>query len=677
MNLRSAEFDTNERHRRERIVGVINFVDEELRRIQSPIADFQQLRHDIFSTVDNTPFDPKLPIAEQLNPEPSYNDEFASEVIGLRKAVEFHTEKEKYNPLPDDTPELRELKGTWRPLVLEKGLELGFITNVVGKSDDEKEKWLGIQPNQFKGVDEPVEAMVVAAAAGISTHKRLFRGIQDIETGRVKTNKLIIAAGERNVPADEQGRIEAIGVKSGKTEYEAAIIAAETLLGISLDDTDALAVPYGPSNLRGEIAHGIAVIGDQLVDVYVVNAPTNPRRDLEGGKKADRANTEETFLALESLLDEGAGTIVLESHDTWKNYQHAIALKSFGVMFGKEVVTTGPDNEERLYYNSEGQLDMHMAEGVQDEIAKYSVFLTDLRVKAENELLLLSRPENYAESVFGFDTPVPDMTKALVAKEEYRTKIIIDTTHEKYNEPLVRLRDIDIPSQSYYSRPNEATGEALSEVESDVWLRRSVASKIHELNQHLRDPSVTKFFGGEVELFVDDGLRSVSTQTTLYYEAMPRLVREQHPEYTDEQVATRVKQLAAEPTTNPNSPSPHATGGAFDIVLRYKQHPHNDGTRPFVDGVAVPMDHFDGQTGQKTHPDYFEKNEPKTTEERLAQRNRRAFYRIMTGEAFGIETGFTVNPTEFWHWGIGDQLSAAVSGKPAYYGLVEVSSDNG
>lgn len=671
MNLRSPEFDTNERHRREKIIGVIDFVDKELARIQPSIAGFQQLRHDIFTTVDNTPFDPNVPIFKQLYPEPSYNDEFPSEVIGLRKAVEFHTEKEKYNPLPNDSAELSALKRTWRPIVMKKGLELGFITDTVGKSDDEKERRLGIQPNQFKGVDEPIEALVVAAAAGISTHKRLFRGIQDIETGRVKTSKLIIAAGERNVPTDEQGRIEAIDVKSGKTEYEAAVIAAETLLGISFDETDALAVPYGPSDLRGEISHGIAVVGDQLIDIYVVNAPTNPRRDLEGGKRADRANTEETFLALESLLEDGGGTIVLESHDTWKNYQHAIALKSLSVMYGKDVITTGPDNDERLFYNTDGQLDMHMAEGVQDEIAKYSVFLTDLRVKAENELLLLSRPDNYAESVFGFDQPVPDMTDALTAREGYRTKITIDTTHEKYNEPLVRLKDLDIPSQSYYSRPNEATGEALPEVESDVWLRRSVASKIHEINQHLRDPSITKFFGGEVELFVEEGLRSVSTQKVLFYEAMPRLVREQHPEYSDEEVEKRVKQLAAEPTTDPSNPAPHATGGVFDIVLRYKQHPHEDGTRPFVDGVAVLMDHFDGQTGLKTHPDYFERNEPKTAEERLAQRNRRAFYRIMTGEAFGIETGFTVTPTEFWHWGIGDQLSAAVSGKPAYYGLAE------
>ncbi|MFY9228274.1 MAG: hypothetical protein WAO28_03030 [Candidatus Microsaccharimonas sp.] len=671
MATRLPEFDINEHHRRETIVGVIDFVDKELVRIQSSLAVFQQLRHDIFTTVDNTPFDPDVPIFEQLNPEPSYNDEFPNEVIGLRKAVEFHTEKEKYNPLPDDSAELSALKRTWRPLVMKKGLELGFISDTVGKSDDEKERWLGIQPNQFEGVDEPVEAMVVAAAAGISTHKRLFRGIQDIESGRVKTNKLIIAAGERNVPLDEQGRIEAIDVTSGKTEYESAVIAAETLLGISFDDTDALAVPYGPSDLRGEIAHGIAVIGDQVVDVYVVDAPINPRRDLEGGKKADRANTEETFLALDSLLERGNGTIVLESHDTWKNYQNAIALKSFGIMFGKNVITTGPDNDERLFYNDEGQLDIHMAEGVQDEIAKYSVFLTDLRVKAENELLLLSRPDNYAEAVFGFDQPVPDMTDALAAREGYRTKITIDTTHEKYNEPLVRLKDLDIPSQSYYSRPNEATGEPLPEVESDVWLRRSVALKIHELNQHLRDPSITEFFGGEVELYVEEGLRSVSTQKVLFYEAMPRLVREQHPEYSDEEVEKRVKQLAAEPTTDPNSPAPHATGGVFDIVLRYKQHPHEDGTRPFVDGVAVPMDHFDGQTGPKTHIDYFERNEPKTADEKLAQRNRRAFYRIMTGEAFGIETGFTVTPTELWHWGIGDQLSAAVSGKPAYYGIAE------
>jgi len=44
----------------------------------------------------------------------------------------------------------------------------------------------------------------------------------------------------------------------------------------------------------------------------------------------------------------------------------------------------------------------------------------------------------------------------------------------------------------------------------------------------------------------------------------------------------------------------------------------------------------------------------------------------MTGAAFGIETGFQNNPTEWWHWGRGDQLSVRLAGQDtAVYSLAE------
>lgn len=86
----------------------------------------------------------------------------------------------------------------------------------------------------------------------------------------------------------------------------------------------------------------------------------------------------------------------------------------------------------------------------------------------------------------------------------------------------------------------------------------------------------------------------------------------------------------------------------------------------------MPVGHTDGETSARINPDYFEQNEPRTHEERIAQRNRRAYLAIMTGAAFGVDTGLVNNPTEWWHWGIGDQLSAKVHGNhAAYYSLAE------
>jgi len=86
----------------------------------------------------------------------------------------------------------------------------------------------------------------------------------------------------------------------------------------------------------------------------------------------------------------------------------------------------------------------------------------------------------------------------------------------------------------------------------------------------------------------------------------------------------------------------------------------------------VEMGRTDGDTSKRANPDYYEMHSPHTPQEVLALRNRRAFYAIMTGAAFAIDTGFQNNPTEWWHWGRGDQLSARMAGQvTAVYSLAE------
>jgi D-alanyl-D-alanine dipeptidase len=96
--------------------------------------------------------------------------------------------------------------------------------------------------------------------------------------------------------------------------------------------------------------------------------------------------------------------------------------------------------------------------------------------------------------------------------------------------------------------------------------------------------------------------------------------------------------------------------------------PSTDLELRFISGEKVDFGHTDGDTSLRVNPDYFESYEIKTGADKLAQRNRRAFYAVMSGIAFGTETGLVCNPTEWWHWGRGGQLSARVSGQePAYY----------
>jgi D-alanyl-D-alanine dipeptidase len=262
--------------------------------------------------------------------------------------------------------------------------------------------------------------------------------------------------------------------------------------------------------------------------------------------------------------------------------------------------------------------------------------------------------------------PVPNMDELRERKKGYN-ELPIDTTHPMFSEPVVDVADYGIAGQGYYSRPNAGTGEAVSGAPTNLYLRKSVTETLAKINASLQNPIIIELFGGEVELYIEDALRPVSLQTRLHDELIPALLRRNHPEMGADEVAERVKDIIAVPSSDPKKPSPHATGGALDIILRFKQN-----TPDYVEGSNVPMGHVDGDTSTKINPDYFEHTEPQTDEDRTAQRNRRAYYAIMTGAAFGTDTGLANNPTEWWHWGSGDQLSAKVRGdEAAYYSLAE------
>jgi zinc D-Ala-D-Ala dipeptidase len=262
--------------------------------------------------------------------------------------------------------------------------------------------------------------------------------------------------------------------------------------------------------------------------------------------------------------------------------------------------------------------------------------------------------------------PVPGMDELRARKKGY-SELPIDASHPKFNEPLVDIADYGIAGQAYYSRPNAATGQPVPGVPENMYLRKSVAETLGTINTMLQSPIFTAFFGGEVELYVEDALRPVSLQTRLHDELIPALLRSNHPTMSDKEIADRIQDLIAVPSLDPSKPSPHATGGALDVILRYRQDERRN-----VEGSHVPMGHVDADTSDRILPDYFEMHEPQTDEDKQAQRNRRAYYAVMTGKVFGVDTGLVCNPTEWWHWGSGDQLAAQVRGdKAAYYSLAE------
>lgn len=274
-----------------------------------------------------------------------------------------------------------------------------------------------------------------------------------------------------------------------------------------------------------------------------------------------------------------------------------------------------------------------------------SAFETLINPSPENNLLI----------------PVPLMEELRQRKQGYNS-LPIDTAHPLYGEPVVELSDYGIAGQAYYSRPNAATGVAVDGVDPELYLRKSVAETLAKINASLANPAITEFFGSEIELWVEDALRPVALQKRLYEEVFPKLIHGQNYGISEQAMQKRRGQLIALPSYDPRRPSPHATGGAVDLSLRYKQ-----ASLGYVAGVTVELGHTDGDTSERANPDYYEQHQPQTETAQVAQRNRRALYAIMTGAALGFETALINNPTEWWHWGRGDQLSAQVEGQASAY----------
>jgi D-alanyl-D-alanine dipeptidase len=642
--------------------SMIISVDTRLNRLAPGIEELLIKKHSLLGddAFKDTHFDRTLPIADQIYDQPTYNGVSAYDDLNTRArgTIPFQESKETYDK-----------QRAYTDLILKTAQEQGFVTKTIELATEPIDQKLEILDSQLVPIERPVEAVIVPAAAGLTTITRLRDAVRNIESGAIKTSKLIITTCERPVEEREINLLEDKGFHAGTTEFEFSLSAVRDLLNKDFADTVAdLDISYGTGTLSGKIAGGTVLINGKPVDVEIVSAPINPTRVMYDGTLPKRANTEETFRAVEQFLSSEPGLLVIESHDVWAPWQGVIAENIFGIDLQKDIIATGPMKSARVTEtkdeNGETIIGIWQPESVIDEMAKTYKDLTVLREFAVNGLTLLLEP---GEKVLTHSLleVVPNMNTLRANKAIYR-ELPIDTQNPKFNEKLVPISSYGIPGQSYYSRSNATTGEKVPGVPTEAYLRLSVAERLYDINQRLLDPAITAFFGAPVELYVEEGVRTIGMQTELFDTLIPALLRTNHPGITDEEMNERKKDIIAKPSLDPKSPSPHATGGAVDVILRYKQ----DVATPLLhvsDVMKVPMGHHDGDTSEKSAPDYFEIHEPTTEDEELFQRNRRAFYAIMTGEAFGIETGFSVNPTELWHWSMGDQLNAFVTGNTAYY----------
>lgn len=261
--------------------------------------------------------------------------------------------------------------------------------------------------------------------------------------------------------------------------------------------------------------------------------------------------------------------------------------------------------------------------------------------------------------------PIPDMEEARAVKERYRNHPV-DLNHPLSVEPLVPVSDYGVDGVSYYSQPNSVTGDPVEGVTPNIFVRRTVAEKLAAANEFLlAHNGIATLYDQRVGLYVRDGFRSPVLQAYLHDTHIPRLLREQNPEWSEEQIAERRKKVIAMPAWSETSMPPHFTGGAIDVIVVGAD-----------DGEILNTGFRHVTLGENAiFTDYLERIDAEAEGLALARYTRRILHNIMTTDKVG-KIAMTGNPTETWHYSYGDQMWAIIEGREAaFYGVPPVIPD--
>ena len=215
----------------------------------------------------------------------------------------------------------------------------------------------------------------------------------------------------------------------------------------------------------------------------------------------------------------------------------------------------------------------------------------------------------------------------------------VDRNHPSYNEPLVPLESENVSYLCYHARTdgdNPPYHKAVTGSRKDMWLRRSLAKKLAEVNTSLRPH--------DLELLILDGYRPIACQQGLwdfYYQQGRDLLG---AAATRDELYAHARTFVADPapfdendcTTWPA----HTTGASIDTTLRV-----------ISTEVVVDMGSNFEEITETSHSDYFERlldqGEISTDDRRLI--HRRILHWAMHRH------GILNDPFVFWHHDWGNQ----------------------
>lgn len=271
--------------------------------------------------------------------------------------------------------------------------------------------------------------------------------------------------------------------------------------------------------------------------------------------------------------------------------------------------------------------------------------------------------------------PIPNFTNLRSGKSGYDTRFIIDTDHPLYNDPLVDPRETEFgfsDASSYYAKPNRMTGKTLPGVPDAPLLRLDIVKRLKQAEDFLQtDQDVKEALGGPARLRIDDALRPYAVQKFAFEVAWPKIIREQNPNLSEDEVLAQIPNYCARPAVH-LTPTPHLTGGAVDVALINLEtnEAFNRGHIPGkVQGTAFPDFHegYHLLDGQSDIENMSEQTEVALGNDIIVMARRVLYY------AMHNVAGLEVNPSEIWHYGKGDPLSEYVSGSNRpYYGVAEL-----
>ncbi|MEO0466745.1 MAG: M15 family metallopeptidase [Pseudomonadota bacterium] len=240
------------------------------------------------------------------------------------------------------------------------------------------------------------------------------------------------------------------------------------------------------------------------------------------------------------------------------------------------------------------------------------------------------------------DRPITASQQLKTAKATYKS-IRADPGHELFNSPLVNLSELGISGAPAYALAQTAPYfVSVPGAPETLMARRSVADKLCRVNARCVPVGL--------ELFVFDAWRPAAVQAFFHDQWMPQFLSDLYPGDTEEETAARVTQYWATPSEDASTPSPHSTGGAVDLTLRWI-----DTGQPLWMGTQFDDAH------ERSHIDHFERGIDETSFSDVeARASRRLLHWVM------MEEGFAPHPNEWWHFSFGDPLWARLNGHDSF-----------